>query len=403
MLHSRIVPLAVAISVGCGDQDGSESDFVAEEQWLSEPAYEFGGALDGDALFGRIHVRVAADGHRVFVLEPFESKVSVWTPAGRRLFDLGGTGEGPGDFMFPYRIDVDGSGFLVRDQQRFSYFSHEGILMRTVPSPPASVGYQGFPITADVLLADGSFLGIPNIPASVRLGLWGDDPMNALPVLRIHESGRRWLVEEVFSRNVRNLTLAIPIGDGYYFAAQPYSDADWHLLDREAGSVVVARLAGDDLQAGEVELIEASASGETVWRRRLGLKPIRLGEVTLDDAIDGLAGAVKREEETTPGILGGRSARDLAREALYAPEFLPSVAKFALTSSGEVWLQTRELSDSLSVWYSIKRGDKESSPRRVLLPGWFALTDATDSHVWGVLEDELGVNHVVGRRLVPTS
>jgi len=403
MPQLRIIPLAVAVLVGCGDHHGSESGFVAEEQWISESAYEFGGALDGDALFGRIHVRVAADGQRVFVLEPFESRVSVWTPAGRRLLDLGGTGQGPGDFMFPYRIDMDESGFLVRDQQRFSYFSHEGKLLRTVPNPPASVGYQGFPITTDVLLADGSFLGIPNIPASVRLGLWGDDPMNALPVLRIHESGQQWLLEEVYTRNVRNLTLAVPLGDGYYFAAQPYSDADWHLLDRETGSVVVARLTGDDLQAGEVELIEASASGETVWRRRLGFRPIRLGEVMVDNTIDGLIKAVNREEEITPGILGGRSARDLAREALYVPEYLPSLAKFVLTSSGEAWLQTRERSDSLSVWYSIKRGNEDSPPRRVLLPNRFALTDATATHVWGVLEDELGTNYVAGRRLVPSS
>lgn len=403
MPQLRMVPLALAVSVGCSDQHTSESDFAVGEQWLSEPAYEFGGALDGDALFGRIHVRVAADGNRVFVLEPFESRVSVWTPAGRRLLDLGGTGQGPGDFMFPYRIDVDESGFGVRDRQRFSYFSHEGTLLRSVPNPPSSVGYQGFPIVTDVVLADGSFLGIPNVPVSVRLGLWGDDPMYTLPVLRVHESGQQWLLDEVFTRNVRNLTLAVPLGDGHFFAAQPYSDADWHLLDGDAGSVVVARLAGNDLQAGELELIETSALGETVWRRRLGFKPIRLSEVMLDTTIDGLASTVKREEEITPGILGGRSARDLAREALYAPEYLPSVAKFVLTSSAEAWLQTQERSDSLSVWYSIKRGDEESPPRRVLLPDWFSLTDATDTHVWGVLEDELGTNYVVGRRLVRPS
>ena len=36
----------------------------------------------------------------------------------------------------------------------------------------------------------------------------------------------------------------------------------------------------------------------------------------------------------------------------------------------------------------------------VLLPVGFRAMDATDTHVWGVWEDELDINYVVGRRLM---
>ena len=65
--------------------------------------------------------------------------MSVWTPDGRRLFDVGGAGEGPGDFMMPYRIHLGDSWFYVRDAVRFTYFSDDGRVLRTVPNPPTSV------------------------------------------------------------------------------------------------------------------------------------------------------------------------------------------------------------------------------------------------------------------------
>ena len=72
-------------------------------------------------------------------------------------------------------------------------------------------------------------------------------------------------------------------------------------------------------------------------------------------------------------------------------------------SSGEVWLQSQERVDTLRVWYAVERGDTVTPPRRVLLPESLEVHDATATHVWGAWKDELGVNYVVGRRLVPPS
>jgi len=100
---------------------------------------------------------------------------------------------------------------------------------------------------------------------------------------------------------------------------------------------------------------------------------------------------------------GRRVFGDAVESALFAPEYLPAARAFYLTSSGQIWIQSHEQQDTLSVWYSLERRDNESPPRRVLLPEWFQVMDATETHVWGVWKDELDINYVVGRRLVPAS
>ncbi len=398
MSCGRVVPLALVLAAACGDRV-PEPTGVSQREWLSESAYKFGDAMAGDALFGRVYVRVTGDNRRVFVLEPFQSRVSIWRPDGRRLVDLGGSGEGPGDFTFPNRVDLDESGFYIRDRQRISYFSYDGSLLRTVPGPPTSVSYQGFPIRVYVLLEDGSFLGTPSIGASVRLGFWGDDPIDTKPVLRVRDSEQGWLREELLRYDIQNNTMALPYRDGHYFAGQEYADSDWYRLDRESGSVVLARMRGDDLRPGETELVEVGAAGDTVWRRRLEFEPARLSRAMLDAAIDSVVAAV-------PDLLvlevGPGAVRDMVEEALYAPEYLPSVRSFMLSaSSGQVWLRSQERRDTLSVWYSIERGDTVTPPRRVLLPESLEVHDANATHIWGSWKDELGVNYVAGRRLVP--
>jgi len=390
-----LAPLALVLLAACGDRPSRSAD-RPDAPWLSEPAYRIGDAFAGDALFGLISsLRASPDGRRVYVLEPYEARVSVWTPEGRRLFEVGGAGEGPGDFMLPYRVHLGDSWFYVRDRSRFTYFSFDGRVLRTVPNPPTSVGYQGFPIRLDAHLADGSFLGFPSIPASVRQGLWGDDPISTRPVLWVRETSSGWGHAPVFWQNIRNRTLLVRTEEGgLHFAGQPYSDGDIYLEDPGAGSVVVVRTAGEHLGPGETELIEVGAAGDTVWQRRLEFDPVRLTRPMVEAAIDDWRSVVDESRRPT---------REEVEDALYLPEHLPAVRTFQLASSGHVWIQSHERQDTLSVWYSLKRGDNESPPRRVLLPEWFQVLDATDTHVWGVWKDELDISYVVGRRLVPPS
>ena len=93
--------------------------------------------------------------------------------------------------------------------------------------------------------------------------------------------------------------------------------------------------------------------------------------------------------------------RQTAERAVHVPSHLPVVTRAVATGSGEVWLQTSETEDGLSVWYAIERRQRTAEPRRVLVPGPFELMDAFGSHIWGLFEEDSGVTVVLGLRLVP--
>ena len=385
----RIAFLALLLLAACGE-DPSRSPDQPNAHWVSEPAFRIGDALTGDALFGFIpSLRVSLDGRRVYVLEPYEAKVSVWTPDGRRLFDVGGTGKGPGDFMLPYRLHLGDSWFYVRDQSRFTYFSNDRKVLRTVPNPPTLLNYQGFPIRVNAHLSDGSFLGFTTWGPPEGLELGCKDYADEEPMLRVRETDTGWVHELVLRYKSRNGTLAVPMGIGCYYAPHPYSDADLYWEDPGAGTVVVVRMSLEHLEPGRSELFEVTAAGDTLWKRSLAFQPIRLTRDMLEATLDDLG-----------SVLDDYLPRDAVERALNAPEYLPAFSDFALASNGRLWLRSPEVRDTLSVWYSLERGDTESPPRRVLLPEGFELMDATDTHVWGVWKDELEINYVVGRRLV---
>ena len=413
MSRPEFALLAAALAAACGDPP-AEPTGPSPDEWHTEPHYRIGDAVRGNALFGIVpYLRVNSRDDRVFVLEAYDNRLSVWTPAGERLFRVGRTGEGPGDFMMPYRVHFEDARFYVRDQSKFTYFSYDGALLGTVPNPPTSLGYQGFHLKIDALTADGSFLGFPTLGASVELGLHGDDPIDSLPVFSVRESAEGWVRDVVYWHDIRNTSFALTYNGWLTFPGQPFPSADQYELDPGAGTVLVSRVAGEHLGAGEAELFELSAVadgersvGDTVWRRRLSFEPMRLTSAMVDAEVDRIAERhVRRVEEGEAGTRVRASARKDIEESIHVPgEHLPAVKVLTMASSGQVWILSHEEAlDTLDVWYSVDRGDDESPPRRVLLPDWLFVLDATDTHVWGVWRDELDINYVVGRRLVPRS
>ena len=400
-----MVALAPVLVVACGEAGGDAPPAPPDgtgPTWTSELQYKIGDAVEGDALFHIIPtLGVGRGGERIYVVEPGPSRVSVWTPDGRFLFAVGQAGDGPGDLASPRYVYPHDSGFLVREWRRFSHFSADGEL-KTTSTFPGNVSYEGFEIRMLGLLSDGSFLGRPSIALSVVMGDRGDDPIETLPLLRIAESGAGWSQQPLVWQNNRNATLWYKLPDGNAFLPQSFSDADQYEPDPVAGTFVLARNVGEGLGAGEAEILEIAATGDTLWQRRLRFDPTPLAGAVLDEEIDLQLELVDELEELHPGFLGRRSPRQAVEEALHLPEHLPVIKDFFLTSfSEEVWIQSHERVDTLSVWYTIPRGEDEAPPRRVLLPVSFWAHDATETHVWGVWRDELDVNYAVGRRLVP--
>ncbi len=374
------------------------------ETWVTEYEFENGSAVGGPAAFAQVSdVRVAPDGERVFVLEPYLARVSVWTPGGDLLLDLEKPGEGPGEFQTPRRVDPGRDGFSVQDSRRFTFFAPDGTVLRTVPNPPATLSFQGSRLLPQLLTESGGYLVVPAITGSASAAWTGEDPFERVPVLHVWAQGDRWSMDTIALLDTRNRNLSLrPAGSEWEFTwefhtAQPLADNDLTYFDPQAGNMIMARRNIGD---GVIELLEITSFGDTIWNRRFSVEPIGLPAELLEGAIDVLTGYLVNQSAMAGQPASAGEARALVEDAFYAPDPLPSIRDLLGMSTGDVWMQTFEETDTLVVWYSIGRGDNESGLRRVLLPRGFQARDATASHVWGLRRDSLGVTYVAGRKLV---
>lgn len=388
-------------AVACGEERSARADKERTglpPAWVTETEYRFGDLPEEEVFFASPEVRADPARGRIFAVDPRNHQVSAWTPDGTLLFRVGQEGEGPGEFirMGSLHIEEDGA-FRVQEagRGRYTRYTVHGELLGTTPGPPATVSYRGRSV--DLHWPDkGFYLGAP--PISVSSTPTGEavfpDPRR--PVLSVRDLGNgRWSdPEPLLWLDIGNLTHVISISDGMpihrFVTTQPFGDPDH--VRFEPGSAVVMRPKGDP---GTVELIEVDASGDTVWHRRVELAPRRLtSEMVAEVAETWLA---QRASQDIPPAQLRRSYFD----GLYQPEYVPPAeAPPVLTASGEVWIRTPEVLDTLRLYYAVPRGEPAGSPRRVLLPESLWLTDATETHAWGAQWDSVGRSHVVGRRLV---
>lgn len=402
----RVAPLGLwllVLVVACEPDARSGPQVPAQTVWTSEAEFKIGAAHGGPAAFSWVH-SVRAYGGRVLVLEPNESRVTIWTPEGSLLLDRERRGAGPGEFIRPYRIHLGASSFRVRDQQRFTELSSDGEVLSTATNPPTSVSFRGFRIQAEAHLSDGSYMGVAQLPARVQVGSEGDDPVDRIPVFHIRETDQGWTLDEIYRLDQANSIFRVEYREGaVMWSAQLLSDQDLHEVDLGTGTLVVVRRKGG---AGLVEVLEVATSGDTLWRRQYTVAPIPITSEVLERYADLHTEMVESfVARMQGGLSGAGDLRKKAVEAMYVPEsgYLPPVRRLVLSSSGHVWLRirTQPEADTLREWYSFPRGgDVESPARKVLLPSGFRIMDATDTHVWGTWRDSLDIPYVVGRRLV---
>ena len=395
----------LTVGVGCRE-DGSTEVGEASRTWMTESVYRFGDSPEREIYFTAPEVRADPARGRIFAVDRPNHQVGAFTPDGTLLFRVGRKGEGPGEFtnIGSLHIEPDGA-FAIQEPRRgrYSRFTVHGELLGTTPGPPAALSYQGLPVDIH-WPADSSYWGIPLIPNELEVGWGGLAPVTRMPVVRVRDLGNgQWSDPEPllwvdFSNRIHYIVLP---GDGpgdtvFVTGSQPFGDPDH--VQFEPGAVVVLRSKG---KPGTVEIIEVGVGGDTIWHRRVELGvPRRLTSVMVDEpAEEWMAERLSRSSRHTPAQL-----RRLFNEGLHQPEYVPpSEGPPLLTASGEVWIRTPELQDSLRVYYAVPRGDRTGVPRRVLVPASLWVTDATETHVWGARWDELGRPHIVGRRLVPPS
>lgn len=399
------LPLSVlALSVACVSEDRSAGNGELPPTWATEDEYLFGDSADGGIFFTGPEVRADPARGRIFAVDRPNHRVTVLALDGTPLLSVGRRGEGPGEFtnIGSLHIRPDGTFELEEGNRgRVTRFTAQGKLVGTTPGPPATVSYQGLPVNI-TWPAAGFHLGTPRLPNELEAGWRGLAPVTRLPVVRIRDLGNaRWSEPEpLLWLDISNrIHFKVLPGDRpgdtvYVIGSQPFGDPDYARF--EPGRVVVMRAKG---KPGTVEMIEVEVGGDTTWHRRVELGvPRRLTPAMVDEtAEEWVAAILSQSSQHTRSELS-----EAYYDGLYQPEFVPPTeGPPVLTASGEIWVRTTELLDTLRVYYAVPRGDAARVPRRVLVPGRLWVTDATETHVWGVRRDTLGVPHIVGRRLVP--
>lgn len=371
----------------------------AAEGWHTEPEYEIGGLMDGEATFERVTgLRVGGGGARVHVLDSGRERLTVWSPDGAQLLETRWAGEEEGELDSPDQIELDGEGFQLRDGNAFVLFAGDGQHRQTVSLPPA-VGFNRFRLRPELMLQDGAFVVSLRIPNGVRAGWFGEDPIVEAPVLRLDPAVDGWEFDSLAVLDIGNRDLDIrPSESGFGWslhATQPFGHADQ--LDLRAGANTLLVTREDPAHPGLVELSEISAAGDTVWSERLRFVPIPL----LPDDVNRALEAEARAVSGTIGSLSLDEARTLVEAALYVPDHHPAIMDTEVMSNGELWIRNHEEpGDTLDVWYAVRLGGDNAAARRILVPWSFYPLDATDTHVWGIRLDPEAGQQVVGRRLV---
>ena len=378
---------------------------AGERAWTTVPDHRIDAPGRAEGVFGEwSNMRIGGSGTRVVVrdAEIVEDslvwRIVVFSPEGELVATVDPE-DLPGGFGPPRGLRAVADGFWTRYFEATLKHSYDGgDIVETIRYPAAAEDLRN-PTPLD----DGGFLGLADLPPLPALGLRGEPP-GPRAVLRLARAGDGWKPDTIGALDIRHMILFMEVrGQSsrsfeQVSRGQPFSDTDLFWIDPRTGSVGIIRRNGPP---GGVEIVEISAAGDTLWRRRFSLPAIPLTRERAERAIEEGVAEVRSAGERYG--LTDAEVREIVVDALHVPSHLPPVRASVATASGEIWLATHQVVNGSAVWYSLPRGDNDSPPRRVLLPSTFRLQDAFGDHVWGFSEEPSGTRSVLGLKLVPPS
>jgi hypothetical protein len=336
----------------------------------------------------------------LFVTQPRERVVRVFSPTGSLINEFGGEGEGPGEFGGVTDVGWKGDTLWVFDAQlaRVSFFSPSGAFLDSFGfrAPP----YSDMTTTTipGAVLSDGSVL---TLAGSTSLMI-AQGVATSTPILRVDRQGRvlgpvAWTdpskdrVQIRASgnriRRRRMLQFRNPFSDSRLFAVSP-DGASIILLDRSLPS------AGS---RGTVEISALDATGRTIWKKTLRVKLLDLNPSEVQRVVEDMVRvAMDPTRRLFPSL---RDARQTISASLSPPAAHPTVTDLALGRDHTIWLRREALGGDLVAWTKLS---KEGDPiGNVVLPRTAKVLTADGSALWVADTDSLGVAQIARFDLSP--
>lgn len=390
-----------ALLAACSGGDGKRGgDVLSSSLWAVEgPIVRVGAIDDPEYAFGSVRSLVVAPDGVVYSMHFREAAIRRWTPDGLPSGSVGREGEGPGEFMSPYKMGFFGDSLWVFDLDgyRVSYFDRAGAFLGSV-MPRVDIGSAEDAFTSpprpETPLRDGTFVGeAPAWSQEIVSGQLTETPV-------VHMDAQGMTLALIWTRPHRStdvLGLLREDGRGGTFAPQPFGDAPL-MATIEAGVLLVDRLAHQRDRGATFSITRIGRTGDTIWHRAIPYTPEPLPRARVDSAVRAHAQRLHSfMSRRDPGLALGALERRV-RDAMHGPEYLPPITDMVVAADGAIWLARSGGREGGVEWWVFDRSG--SLFARALTPPGLRVHVVSGEVVWGVETDDFDVNYIVRYRLV---
>lgn len=382
----RLLPaVCLALVWGCR---GSRVPHRAAE-WQLEPELKIGSRDDAEQALTSVTALTLGPGKEIYVAQPQEGCIKVFSPAGRLVRTIGRKGEGPGEFMALDNMGWVGDTLYVSDGRlgRVSLFGTDGRYLRSLSSNwMTATDSTTLTVRVHRLRADGTAIVEPLVPTP----LIADGTVKARSLLTMDTTGH--VLNHVAELSLRNMLLVVPAGPGILSGPQPFGDAPLFAIAPSGDYIAILdRTAAGSPDSSTMRFTKITPQGDTALTRAIPYEPIPFQEQLVDSVIDARAAVVAGEF----GSL--RKAREVLTHMAYRPAFFPPASGVVVAGEDRIFIRREALPGAKVLW-DVLSGDGVHLGS-VLLPLSAQVFRANDEKLWTTERDEMDVTYVVRYRI----
>jgi hypothetical protein len=332
-------------------------------------------------------IAVADDG-RMFVGQPLEHTVRVYSPAGSFLRRIGREGGGPGEMRGVDGVGWVGNALYVLDWRlgRLTQFNTMGRAVRIWSAVQHDWGDAFSPMPPSMRMMNGSLITTPNYYTPPGKSL------TSLPLSLVDPEGK--YVKDIAQLSVGTQVKVVKSSSGWT-SPIPLPDATSTLsavLPVQSSVILVDRKAPGTSGRTSYTIRRIAADGSTAYSRTYTLPPVNISRSAVEREIDS---AVARSVRARP--VPENDVRDLYNLAWSDVTHQSPVDQIAVGADGSVWLRAGAFGEPKATWYA--HAPDGTLLGYTTLPGSAKVHHVTATRVWVSERGEYDEEYVVRYRI----
>jgi hypothetical protein len=327
-------------------------------------------------------IAVGTDG-TIYVAQPADQNIRVYTHDGKFVNVFGGRGSGPGEFRYLTGIGVIGDTVyaLELSPPRISLFSADGGFLDAFEwVVAAEPGYASVPPYA---IGRGLLFGVASPPALAMSA----DPRRSRVISHVLVDRLGNVVDTMLAFDAARI--GVPIRQGLRVASFQDPFPDYPLLALTSDGMQAAVVRRDASTEGTAAMYQVTwltvspSAAESRLQRRYEVAPIRMDPSRLRTVLEAFG-----QLSSDP-----RAFEDVMDQLLQRREYLPPVGTAVYGSDGILWIARENGGSDSQLWELLDfQGELVG---QVQLPARFSARVAGRSSIYGVEHDQLDVPYIV--------